>query len=170
MLQPLLELYNVIAAASSKFTERNLSGNFFVDVYRSQPFEPERYEYYPLPAIFVDYTMTGSGKNKPRSISITLHIITDEMPDASNISTQNVQGLNKILYNLTLQEVLDGAQLGESSQLRFRSENSVDAQVTNYHTQTYEFEAFLTDMIGDIETIYATFEKLNIYGSLLNQL
>lgn len=86
MITTLLDLYKVIENNKDKFVKHNLNSDFFIDVYRSQPMEPELYEYFSLPAIFVDYQMTGQGKGKPRLINITLHIITDEMPDASNIS------------------------------------------------------------------------------------
>ena len=44
MLQPLLKLYERFAANDEKFTEIGLEGSFFIDVYRSQPLEPDLYE------------------------------------------------------------------------------------------------------------------------------
>lgn len=168
MLAQLLELYKLLEANKTKFEERGLSGNFFIDVYRSQPYEPQLYEYFSLPALFIDYTMKGQGKGMPRLVTMTLHIVTDEMPDASNISEQKTAGLNRFLYNLTLQEILEGCKLGDTKPLRFDSENSIDEQVTNYHQQSYEFEANLSSMIGDPVAIFGEFERLNIYGSLVS--
>lgn len=170
MLVQLLELYKLLNDNKTKFTERGLSGDWFIDVYRSQPYEPELYEYFSLPALFVDYTMKGQGKGMPRLVTMTLHIVTDEMPSASNISEQKTTGLNRFLYNLTLQEVLENCKLGNTKPLRFDSENSVDEQVTNYHQQSYEFEVDLSNMIGDPVAIFGEFERLNIYGSLINEL
>lgn len=170
MLVQLLELYKLLDDNKSKFEERGLSANWFIDVYRSQPYQPELHEYFSLPALFVDYTMKGQGKGMPRLVTITLHIVTDEMPDASNISEQQTAGLNRFLYNLTLQEILEGCKLGNTKPLRFDSENSVDEQVTNYHTQSYDFEVDLSSMIGNPIAIFGEFERLNIYGSLTNQL
>lgn len=168
MLQPLLNLYELFDNSKDKFTARGLEGKFFIDIYRSQPLEPELYEYFPLPATFVDYKMQGQGKNKPRLITLTLHIITDEMPDASNISSQVLDGVKRFLYLLTIQEILEGCMLGNSSQLKFITEDVIDVPVVNYHTQTYEFEIALIDLIGDNpEQILGEFERLNIYGSLL---
>jgi hypothetical protein len=166
MLQPLLELYNRFEANSAKFTDRGLSGISFLDVYRSQPLEPELYEYFSLPAIFVDYSMTGQGINQRRLITMTLHIVTDDMPDASNISEQKSEGLKRFLYLLIIQQTLEGCKLGKTTALKFLSENPIDLPVANYHTQTYEFEANPADMIGDIDIIMGEFERLNIYGSL----
>lgn len=170
MIQQFLELYTLIEAQKSKFTEYNLENNFFIDVYRSQPLEPELYEYFSLPAIFVDYTMKGQGINKPRLITLNLHIVTDEMPDASNISEQKEAGLNRFTYLLLLQEILEGSKLGNTTPLRFVSEDIVDAPVVNYHTQTYEFETHLANIIPQYpEQIYGQFEALNIFSSLRNK-
>jgi hypothetical protein len=167
MLAQLLELYKVIDANKHKFAERNLNGDFFIDVFRSQPYEPELYEYFSLPAIFVDYTMQGQGKNKPRLVTLTLHVITDEMPDASNISEQKDIGMNRFLYHILLQEILEGCKLGRTKPLEFTSENIIDAPVINYHTQTYQLESYLHDMFVDnIDIVLGEFERLNIYSKL----
>lgn len=170
MLQPLLELYLRFENNSAKFTDAGLSAISFLDVYRSQPLEPELYEYFSLPAIFVDYAMTGKGINQQRLITMTLHIVTDEMPDASNISEQKSEGLKRFLYLLYIQQVLEGCKLGKTTSLKFVAENIIDVPVVNYHTQTYEFEAWPADMIGDIDVISGEFERLNIYGSLRKNL
>ncbi len=170
MLSQLLELYNTFEANKSKFSDRGLVGKFFLDVYRGQPLEPELYEYFSLPAIFIDYTMQGQGQNKPRLVTMTAHIVTDEMPDASNISSQKTAGLNRFIYNLTIQEILEGCRLGSTSALKFIDEQMIDAEVNNYHTQSWQFEAFLSDMIGDPVAILGMFESLGIYETLTNKL
>ena len=170
MIKQLLELYKVIEKNKSKFEEKGLKSNFFMDVYRSQPYEPELYEYFSLPAIFVDYTMQGQGKGRPRLITMPLHVITDEMPDASNISLQKDEGLKRFLYHLVLQEILEGCKLGRTSPLAFQTENIIDESGVNYHTQVYEFDAYLQDMLIDTpEQIYGEFERLNIFGTLRNR-
>jgi hypothetical protein len=167
MLKQLLSLYQIIEENKSKFTEAGLPGDFFIDVYRSQPHEPELYEYFSLPALFIDYSMTGQGKNQPRLITLTVHIVVDELPDASNMSEQTEAGLQRFSYCLLLQQVLEGCRLGKSTPLKFISENPVDEPVANYHTQTYEFEAYMQDMIDENSTfISGEFERLNIYGRL----
>ncbi|MDL2314780.1 hypothetical protein LJC16_00795 [Bacteroidales bacterium OttesenSCG-928-C19] len=142
-----------------------------MDVYRSQPLEPELYEYFDLPALFIDYSMQGQGVDNPRLVNMPIHIITDELPDASNISEQKLEGVKRFLYNLTIQEILENARLGKTKRLKFINESMIDAPVINYHMQTYEFEAYLIDMIGENpEYILGEFERLNIFGSLVNNL
>ena len=64
----------------------------------------------------------------------------------------------RILFPRSL---LEGCRLDKTSRLKFISENVVDEQVINYHTQTYEFEAFLQDMLrNDTERIFGKFERL----------
>lgn len=171
MIQPLLNLYQKFEENKDKFEQYNLSSDWFIDVYRSQPLEPELYEYFSLPAMFVDYQLTGQGKNKTRLVTMTLHIVTDEMPDASNISIQRDSGLKRFLYHTIIQKILEGSQLGNSSPLKFVSENIVDAPVINYHNQIYEFEIYLDDISGTPEDIeYGFIELLKLQGRLLNQL
>lgn len=167
MLQPLLSLYQLFESYSSVLTEAGLQPIQYIDVYRSQPLEPELYEYFPLPAIFVDYTMLGTGIRQKRKITMTIHIITDELPDVSNLSEQKTEGLNRFLYLLLIQDIIEGRSLGKTSVLKFLTEGVVDIPVANYHTQSYEFDAHLHDMIGNIEEIKGEFERLNIYQSLL---
>ncbi len=170
MLQPLLSLYTKLEAASQKFTGAGLAPFAFFDVYRSQPLRPELYEYFPLPAMFVDYTMRGAGINQPRLVTITLHIVTDELPDASSISSQKNEGLKRFMYNLLVQEILDGCKLGKTTALKFTSEDIIDAPVVNYHTHSYEFEAYIADMMGNVDEVLGQFESLNIFGSIAGKL
>lgn len=171
MIQPLLKMYQVFEENKAKFEKYNLLSTFFIDVYRSQPLEPQLYEYFPLPAIFVDYDIQGQGKNKPRLVTMTLHIVTDEMPDASNISLQQDTGLKRFLYHYIIQEILEGNRLGNTTALKFISENIVDAPVINYHNQVYQFECNLEDLAGTPEEIeYGMIELLKIQGGLVNHL
>lgn len=167
MLQQLLSLYQLLKNNEATFTAAGLEPIQLIDVYRSQPLEPELYEYFPLPAIFIDYTMLGKGINQRRVVTMTLHFVCDELPDASNISDQKESGLNRFLYLLLIQQIIEGSHLGKTTALKFINEGIVDVPVANYHTQTYEFEAYPADMIGDITKIYGEFERLNIYQSLL---
>ncbi|MFV0378332.1 MAG: hypothetical protein ACK5JD_13640 [Mangrovibacterium sp.] len=167
MLQPLLQLYYKLEGASQNFIDAGLKPIAFIDIYRSQPLQPELYEYFPLPAVFVDYTMRGNGINQPRTVAMTLHIVTDELPDASNISEQKQDGLKRFLYNLLIQDILEGGKLGITTKLKFISEEVIDIPVANYHPQAYEFDAYLADMMGNTNEVLGQFETLNIFGSLL---
>lgn len=171
MILPLLNLYKKFEENKAMFEKHSLISDWFIDVYRSQPLEPELYEYFPLPAMFVDYQLTGQGKNKPRLVTMTLHTVTDEMPDASNISMQRDSGLNRFLYHVIIQKMLEGKPLGKTTPLKFISENIIDAPVVNYHTQIYEFEAWLDDLAGTPEEIeYGMIELLKLQGKLLSKL
>jgi hypothetical protein len=171
MITTLLDLYKVIKKGKNLFNKHHLNSYFFIDVYRSQPLEPELYEYFSLPAIFVDYQMVGQGKNKPRLITLILHVVTDEMPDASNISLNKDTGLKRFLYHTILQKILEGTVLAKGTPLKFVSENIIDAPVINYHTQTYEFESYLENLEGtpkDIEL--GMIELLKLQGNLVQKI
>jgi hypothetical protein len=170
MHKQLLSLYEKIEENKYRFEKYGLNGDFFMDIYRTQPFHPELYEYFSLPAIFIDYQMTGQGINQPRLVTLILHIVIEELPDASNISEQKDAGMQRFQYCLLLQSILEGVRLDNTSAIKFVSENVIDEQVVNYHTQTYEFEVFLNDMLGDTERVFGEFERLNIFGSLVKRL
>lgn len=171
MIQPLLKMYKLFEENKEKFKKYDLSSDFFIDVYRSQPLDPENYEYFSLPAIFVDYDIQGQGKGKARLVTMTLHIITDELPDASNISLQQDTGLKRFLYHYIIQDLLEGNRLGNTSALKFMSENIVDAPVINYHNQVYQFEAYLEDLAGTPEEIeYGLIEFIKLKGRLTNHI
>jgi hypothetical protein len=165
MLKQLLSLHHVIEQNKGKFEDFGLSGDFFIDVYRSQLYKPELYDF-PLPALFVDYSMVGHGKNQPRLITMTIHIITDELPDVAGVSEQEA-GLKRFTYCLLLQSILENCLFEKSTPLRFVSENIVDEPGVNYHSQVYEFEVYLEDMITDISHIFGEFERLNVYSGLM---
>jgi hypothetical protein len=166
MLKPLLNLYNRIAEAEKLFTDKGLNGKFYMDVYRGQVEEPEAFEYYSLPAIFVDYSMQGQGKKQPRLITLNLHIVTDATPSASNISEEMTKGLDVFMYNLLIQKLLEGKTIGNTSALVFLSEIPVTADVVNYHTQSWQFEAYLDALMEDMEITMGEFERLSIFGHL----
>lgn len=166
MVRQYLALYELLNLNSSKFTERGLPSSFFIDVYRDQPLYPDAYEYFSLPAIFVDYSMQGKGKNNPRSVTISLHIVTDELPESSNISPEKETGLNKFVYLTTLQEILEGSRLGRTTPLQFLTETPSIEPVADYHIQSYEFDCHLADMIADQDSIIGYFETLKIFPSL----
>lgn len=169
MLKPLLELYYRIQnEINPELVNRNLQPIQFIDVYRSQPVDPELYEYFPIPAIFVDYTMKGQGIKQPRLVTTMLHIVTDQLPSASNISSNIDAGLQRFIYNAVIQLKLEGKPLGKTNALKFISEDPIDIPVANYHVQSYEFNAYINEMVEDVDQILGEFERLKIYRSLIN--
>lgn len=167
MIQTYFDLYKLFDDNKKLFEDAGLSSTFYLDVYRSQPLEPELYEYFPLPAIFVDYSMQGQGQRKPRLVTLTLHIITDALPNADNFSEQKMDGLKRFTYLSKIQELIEGCSIGGSKPVVFNTEIPVDDPVVNYHTQQYQFESYIKDLVGDNpQKILGYFENLNIFGSL----
>ncbi|MBD8348593.1 hypothetical protein [Dysgonomonas sp. HGC4] len=171
MIQPLLNLYKLFEENKEEFEKYDLESHFFIDLYRSQPEEPDQYEYFSLPAIFVDYQLVGQGRNKPRLVTMILHVVTDEMPDASNVMIEHASGLKRFLYHTIIQELLEGTRLGNTSRLEFVNEAIVDTQVVNYHNQSYTFEAYLQDLTGTPEEIeYGIIELIRLQGQLVKEI
>lgn len=171
MIKPILELYKIFELNNDKFEEYGLDSHFFIDLYRSQPEDPTQYEYFSLPAIFVDYQLVGQGRNKPRLVTMILHVVTDEMPDASNVMIEHASGLKRFLYHTIIQEILEGTPLGNTSRLEFVNEGIIDTEVVNYHNQSYTFEAYLQDLAGTPQEIqYGIIELLKLQGKLVKEI
>lgn len=166
MLVPIVELYKLLETEKPKFEAKTLNGDFFVDIFRNQPIDPEFHEYYSLPALFVDYTNTGQGKDKPRLIQMTLHMVIDENFDMSNKTPEYLEGMNRFVYVALLQEILEGKKLGPTTALKFISEVPVDNPVADYHTIIFEFEAYASDLITVPNYEFGEFERLNLTGKL----
>lgn len=166
MKVPFLNLYTIIEAEKQKFEDQGLNGNFFLDIYRNQPEDSDQYEFFSLPAIFVDYTNTGQGKDKPRLIQITLHVVTDEECDMSSISPNKESGMNRFVYSGVLQEILEGRKLVGNSALKFVSEVPIDNPVADHHSLIFEFECFAKDLITNPVFETGEFEKPNVGGQL----
>jgi len=183
MKNQIISFYKLMSDSVQKFTDEGLDGRFFMDIYRSQPLEPETYEYYSLPAIFVDYTMAPSTTySKGRTVTLTLHIVLDDMPDMSSLNVdltpqqvsqilqnQQLTGFDRCKYSVLLQEILDGAKLWKTTALKFLSEEIVDEPVINYHVQKYEYDVYLRDMIKDEPTLIGEWESMIINGILKNK-
>lgn len=166
---PFLNLYAIVAAEKQKFEEQGLNGNFFMDIYRGQPEDPEQYEFFSLPAIFIDYTNTGQGKDKPRLIQITLHLLIDEENDMNNFAPDNIAGMNRFVYCAILQEILEGKKLVNNSALKFVSEVPIDNPVADYHSIIFEFESFAKDLISNPVFQTGEFVKPDVAGALKEQ-
>ncbi|MEO6176791.1 MAG: hypothetical protein ABIP27_16690 [Flavobacterium circumlabens] len=169
MKVPFLNLYAIIEAEKQKFEDQGLDGNFFIDIYRGQPEEAEQFEYFSLPALFIDYTVTGQGKDKPRLIQITLHLVTDEENDMSNVAPDKEFGMNRFVYCGILQEILEGRKLVGNSVLKFNSEVPIDNPVADYHTLIFEFESFAKDLITNPVFETGEFDKPNVAGQIKEQ-
>jgi hypothetical protein len=166
MILPILELYQILEQNKDKFESENLLGNFFIDLFRNQPLDPELHEYYSLPAIFIDYNITGQGKDKPRAIELTLHIVLEESFDASNVSENYTLGLNRFVYMGILQEILEGKKLANGSPLRFINETMIDSPVCDYHKMVFAFETYAPELIRSNTLELGEFEQLNFTGKL----
>ncbi|QSW90716.1 hypothetical protein J0383_07870 [Flavobacterium endoglycinae] len=169
MKVPFINLYSVIDAEKQRFEDQGLDGNFYMDKYRGQPADPEQFEYFTLPAIFVDYTITGQGKDKPRLIQITLHLLVDEENDMSNVAPNYIAGMNSFVYCGVLQEILEGRKLVGNSVLKFVSEVPIDNPVADYHSMIFEFESYAKDLIANPVFQTGEFDKPNVTGMIKEQ-
>lgn len=154
-------LYELFEKNKDIFLDRGLPSEFFIDIFRGQIHDSQLFDFYPLPAIFIEYSMTGEGKKNPRTVNMILHIALDNSIDTDNINGALDEGLINYLTCLTIQELLEDSKLGQTSRLKFINESPVDAEVLNYHLQTYEFTAYVQDMIGNYpEKITGTIEEI----------
>ncbi len=167
MIVPILEIYKTIMDAKPLFEENNLKSDFFIDLFRGQPNNPEVFEGYSYPAVFIEYNITGQGIDKPRLIQLNLHIEVNENYDASNISPNNIMGMNRFLYCNLLVKIFEGKKLGSSTKLKFENEQVNDSDVVDYHTLVFSFEMHHGDLVKPpSDTEFGEFLSLNFTGKL----
>lgn len=164
MIVPIVTLYQLIEKAKPLFEDRNLNGTFFMDLYNGQPLDPEMHEYYNLPAIFVDYLVTGQGIGHRRKIEMTLHLVLAAADHTGSISDRT--GLQRLLYPVLIQMALEGKRLGNTTALVFESESKPESDLTHYHTLVFSFESDLQSLIEVPDWQWGAFENMTLKGAL----
>lgn len=134
-----LKICQAFEAKKQLFINAGLEPVTHIDRYRGQPLNPEQFEYYPLPAIFIDWRISWvkSGKNYDGDLSLDFHVITHAASDASNIATSSFEGLKNITYHALIRAILDNLESQNTGKLLREGENPVEAGAVNYQMMRY---------------------------------
>lgn len=126
-----------------------------IDRFRGQTTEPEKFEYYPTPAIFMAHRTSWNrqGKRYVGTCTIDFHLVYDEPMQTANFFTNKDEALKQAGFFTMVQRLLDDIITDSSTRLTRSNEATVDTGVVCYKILTYTCETYdeLTDtlLLGD---------------------
>lgn len=165
--QLFLDLYTAFENAKQEFTDAGLKPVMFLDRYRGQPLNPEQFEYYDLPAIFIERSVAWAreGQTYNGTLQLRFHCVTDPTWDVSNISTGKAAGLEYFNWLDKVRETLDNLRVEYCSSLFRTSDEAIDTGGVMYEVLGYQCEYYDTTRIDpDYDSAYP--ETLKIMRSL----
>lgn len=134
-----------------------------IDKFRNQPLNPEAFEYFPLPAIFVNRSIVWfkNGKYWDGQMTCEFHVVQDATWPTESFNNNIDEGLKQYSFLAVVRKLLDDFESENTSKLQRVSETPVDADVSIYDVLTYSctyYEAEptgkkLTDTAGEEVTI-----------------
>ncbi len=127
-----IKIIEKIEASAQVFIDKGLPAVKYIDFYRGQPTSPERFEFYDLPAVFIQY------RTNKNYISLDIHVLTDPNHDTNNKSPFIMSGLDIIRYYETIKDLLVNLESDNASKLHWVADEPLDADVINYHIITFE--------------------------------
>lgn len=171
MIHLFLKIYAAFEAKKQVFIDAGLEPIRHIDKYRGQPLNPAQFEYYDIPALFIDWRLTWEkvGKSYDGKLVLDFHLITDATWDTSNISTNHTDGLRNIVYHALVRSILDNLESENTSKLVRLDENPVDSGVINYELLRYECN-YSDPMLSTDEYVDVLIEAIKIQGNLVKKL
>jgi hypothetical protein len=171
MTDLILKIYQVFEDNKAYFEALGLQPVKHVDVFRGQPLNPEQFEYYEIPALFIGrkITWTKNGRSYIGNPVLEFHMVTDETWDTSNISTSHVEGLKQTMYYELVQYLLDDLESKTTGKLIRIDNEPVDTGVVTYELLRYQC-SYQDPMYTVEEFVEVMIEKLRIAGELKEKL
>lgn len=168
MVHLFLKIYEAFEASKTVFEQAGLKPIAHIDKYRGQPLNPAQFEYYDLPALFIDWRITWEkvGKAYDGTVSLDCHLVTDATWDTNNLSTNKEEGLKNVVYHALVRSILDDLESEHTGKLKRIDENPVDTGVVNYQLLRYECP-YSDPMLTGEEWIDVLIEALNLNGELI---
>ncbi len=144
-MQPLIErIYEVMQANNQLFVTAGLQPIETLDLYRGQPLNPEAFEFFETPAIFIGWEIRWKreGKTKIGTGSLDVHIVLDSPFQTGNIFTGYENALKQIFGYELIDAILDGLESETTSKLELNNQRPVDTGVIAYQIFTYQFTTY----------------------------
>lgn len=126
-----------------------------IDRFRGQTTNPQQFEYYPTPAIFMAHRTTWrkEGKRYVGSTTIDFHLLHDEPMNTAQYFTNKDEALKQAGYYKIVQRLLDELTTTATTKLVRSADTTIDTGVACYKVLTYTCETYdiITDniLIGD---------------------
>ena len=151
-------IYEVFEANSQNFIDAGLQPVRTIDRFRGQTTEPEKFEYFPTPAIFIGLKINWQrqGGKYVGIASIDFHIQTDGQTETGNYFTGHEQALQQTFFYKSVQKLLDEFETEYTSKLIRSDETDIDTGVVQYNILSYTCEVY--------EAVGSTGQTLNMAG------
>lgn len=166
-----ISVYDAFDAAKPVFTELDIKPVLHIDKYRGQPVDPTQFEYFELPALFIDWKMSWerAGRTYKGTVNLDFHLLTDATWSTSNISTNRVAGLKSVLYLSLVRNILDRVKSENMGTLMRAEDTTIETEVTNYHLLKYTAPYYDPGSTNP-DYIYVLIEQLKLSGYLKDTL
>jgi hypothetical protein len=157
MEQLITKVYEVFVANQQIFIHADLQPIRTIDKFRGQTTQPEKFEIYETPAIFIGWQIKWrtEGKTYVGDATIDFHIVNDEPSDTASIYTNYDEALKETFFYKSVQKVLDNLEAEGISKLQRLSETPVDTGVVCYNILSYQttmYESVSNSiLVNDIE-------------------
>lgn len=164
----LQKIYEVFDANKNIFTAAGLQTLQTIDRYRRQPIEPEKFEFYQTPALFIDYRIAWerTGKKYDGRGILDVHVVTDNPFNTGNIFTNKEEALKQIFWFKIARKLLDNLESENTGKLYRIDERPVDTGVIVYHVLSYGFN-YYDHEVGEGNTICIDDAEISIVGKQL---
>jgi hypothetical protein len=138
--QLFLDLYQAFDDNKQEFINAGVPPIAFIDRFRGQPLNPEQFEYYALPAIFIERNITWAreGQVYNGTLNLGFHLVIEPTWDQSNIATNKDAGMKYFTLLDKVREVLDNFRAGYVSALFRTQDDTIDAGVILYERLGYQ--------------------------------
>lgn len=134
------DLYQAFEDAKADFITAGVPPIAIIDRFRGQPLNPEQYEYYPLPAIFIERSTEWlrEGNVYNGITQLGFHLVTEPTWDTSSISTNKDAGLEYFDLVDQVRIVLDGFRKSYISSFFRTKDDPIDTGVVMYERLGYQ--------------------------------
>lgn len=139
----------------------------FIDRFRGQPLSPEKFEYYDLPALFIQRNIKWErvGRHYNAKAQLRFHLVADPTWDTSSISTNRDEALEYFTLLDQVRNVLDNFKTEYTSTLFRDEDDEMDADVVFYDVLGYVCDYYgNSDLKPGYESNYDTDTVATITG------
>jgi len=177
MLLLLQKIYELFELEENKqlLIDAGLQPIATIDLYRGQTLNPEQFEFYATPALFLQWKIRWNkrsvSKVKNGIGELIVHVVSDApVAETGSIFTNYNEALAKVMGYQTINEILQGCTTEMNSGLDLVDEYPVDTGVMAYQVQVYEFTAFKTVPQKPITYVGGNDGDVEVSGELIKQL
>jgi len=142
-----------------KYREKGILPPQFIDLYGGQDIQPESFDIYPQPAIFVSWSIDH--RQKPPVVSVTFRLCFEQLRDTSSLGNNTAEALKFIDYKDLTDEILRKFESDDTGKLTpatedLNTEPVITDQFILVYTCSYKNKFTSEDSKGEYKDISLT--------------